>query len=237
MRPPVAAELEGLIEQYIRGEVLYREALAMGLDRDDPYVRNRLGQKLSFLLDDLSAEQVPGEGELADYLARHPERYRVPAKLSLRQVYLNPARHPEPRARAAEILARLAAGADPAELGDPTLLPRALEAASQPEIARDLGEDFAAALFELEPGSWQGPMRSGLGWHLVLITEREPGRMPSLEAVRAQVLRDWREERRRALQAQTYERLRARYEITVEPGIAAPASTDADAPASVAGTR
>jgi hypothetical protein len=237
MRPPTAAELEGLIEQHIRGEVFYREALAMGLDRDDPYVRNRLGLKLSFLLDDLSSEQATGDGELSDYLARHPQRYRVPARLSFQQVYLKSDRPPEHERRVAEILAQLAAGADPAALGDPTLLPRAFATASEPEVARVLGKDFASALFELEPGNWHGPIRSGFGWHLVQISEREPGRLPSLDAVREQVLRDWRETRRQELQARTYERLRARYEITVEPIAAAPSSLGANGPDSVAEIR
>jgi hypothetical protein len=77
MRPPTQQELAGLIERQIRGEVFYREALAMGLDQDDPYVRNRLGQKLELLLDDLSAETAPGDETLTQYLREHPERYEI----------------------------------------------------------------------------------------------------------------------------------------------------------------
>jgi len=111
MRPPTEEELAGLIERHIRSEVFYREALAMGLDQDDPYVRNRLGQKLEFLLDDLSADTEPGDATLAQYLRKHAERFRAPARVSFEQVYLNPDRHPRLEDDAANILARLRAGA------------------------------------------------------------------------------------------------------------------------------
>ena len=117
MRPPTEEELAGLIERHIRGEVFYREALAMGLDQDDPYVRNRLGQKLEFLLDDLSAETAPSDETLARYLQEHGERYQVPARVSFQQVYLNPDRHPQLEADATRLLAQLRGGADPATLG------------------------------------------------------------------------------------------------------------------------
>jgi hypothetical protein len=64
--------LDGLVEQHVRSEIYYREALAMGLGQDDPYVRNRLALKLEFLLDDLSAEAEPGTSELARFLERMP---------------------------------------------------------------------------------------------------------------------------------------------------------------------
>ena len=237
MRPPTDEELAGLIERHIRGEVFYREALAMGLDQDDPYVRNRLGQKLEFLLDDLSAETAPGDDALAQYLEEHAERFREPARITFRQIYLNPDRHPQPDTEAARLLERLRAGADPAGLGDVTLLKQAFNDASQTEIARQFGAAFAEALLELDQGQWLGPIPSGLGAHLVLVTDRQPARLPTLAEVRAQVLRDWQEERRREQKEQAYARLRQRYEILVEPADSPQTLTSTASPDSVADAR
>jgi hypothetical protein len=217
MRPPTEEELAGLIEQHIRSEVFYREALAMGLDQDDPYVRNRLGQKLEFLLDDLSAEAEPSNERLAQYLLDHPERYRLPARISFRQVYLNPDRHSRLEADAADLLARLRAGAEPTTLGDVSLLGQAFDDLTRPEVARQFGDAFAESLLELEPRQWLGPIPSGLGAHLVRVDSRQPARLPTLAEVRPQVLRDWQDQQRREQKEQAYARLRQRYEITVEP--------------------
>lgn len=232
VRPPTDEELAGLIERHIRSEVFYREALAMGLDQDDPYVRNRLGQKLEFLLDDLSADTEPGDETLARYLREHAERYRVPARVSFQQVYLNPDRHPRLETDAAELLGRLRAGADPAGLGDVTLLGPAFDDLSQPEVARQFGDAFAEALVGLEQGRWLGPIPSGLGAHLVWVGDVRPARLPTLAEARPRVLQDWQDERRREQKEQAYARLRQRYEITVEPAEAVerlPAGAEPDA--------
>jgi hypothetical protein len=237
MRPPTEEELAGLIERHIRSEVFYREALAMGLDQDDPYVRNRLGQKLEFLLDDLSADTEPGDETLARYLQERPERYRAPARFSFQQVYLSPERHPRLEADAADLLVRVRDGADPAGLGDVSLLGQAFDELTQPGVARQFGKAFAEALLALEPGQWLGPVRSGLGAHLVLVTDRQPARLPTLAEVRPQVLRDWQEERRREQKEQAYARLRQRYEILVEPADSPQTLTSTASPDSVADAR
>ncbi len=237
MRPPTEEEFAGLIERHIRGEVFYREALAMGLDQDDPYVRNRLGQKLEFLLDDLSAETAPGDDMLTQYLEEHPERFQEPARATFRQVYLNPDRHPQLEAEAAGLLERLRAGADPAGVGDVTLLEHAFDDASRPEIARQFGAAFADSVLEVEQGQWLGPIRSGLGAHLVLVTDRQPARLPTLAEVRPQVLREWQDARRREQKEQAYARLRERYQISVEPAEGPQTPTSSASPDSVADTR
>jgi hypothetical protein len=237
MRPPTEEELSGLIERHIRGEVFYREALAMGLDQDDPYVRNRLGQKLEFLLDDLSADTVPSDETLSRYLRKHAERYRAPARFSFQQVYLSPERHSRLEADAADLLARLRDGADPTGLGDVTLLGQSFDDLTQREVARQFGDAFAEALLDLEQGQWLGPVPSGVGAHLVLLTARRPARLPALGEVRPQVLRDWQGQRRREQKEQAYARLRQRYDISVEPAEAVQRLSSKAPPDSVAAAR
>jgi hypothetical protein len=218
LRPPTPGKLDGLVERHVRSEIYYREALAMGLGQDDPYVRNRLALKLEVLLDDLSAEAAPADEELERFLSQQPERFAEPARLSFRQVYLNPDRHLDAAAEVERLFDLLRGGADPAGLGDATMLPSGFDAATPDQIARQLGADFADAVAGLAPGTWSGPVRSPFGIHLVLVTEHEPGRRPALAEVRAAVLAEWRDQRRREAKEQAYRRLRERYEIFMEPG-------------------
>jgi hypothetical protein len=216
LRPPTPGELDGLIERHVRSEIFYREAMAMGLGQDDPYVRNRLALKLEVLLDDLSAEAEPAEGELARFLEAHAERFGEPARLSFQQVYLNPDRHPDAVAEAERLLDLLRSGADPDELGDVSMLIHGFDAATPEEIARQFGEDFAEALVALEPGGWVGPIRSAFGVHLVGVWQRRSARQPALAEIRDAVLAEWRDQRRREAKEQAYQRLRERYEIVME---------------------
>jgi hypothetical protein len=228
LRPPTPGELDGLVERYVRSEIYYREALAMGLGQDDPYVRNRLALKLEVLLDDLSAETEPAEEELARFLDQHAGRFAEPARLTFRQVYLNPEQHADPAGEAQRLLEVLRDGADPGGLGDVSMLIPGLDGASPDGIARQFGEDFAAALLALEPGGWVGPIRSTFGAHLVRVSQRQPARQPALAEIRDAVLAEWRDQRRREAREQAYQRLRERYEIVMEQ---APAAPGADGPA------
>jgi len=226
LRPPTLDELDGLVERYVRSEIFYREAQAMGLGQDDPYVRNRLALKLEIVLDDLSAEAEPSDGELKQFLAQHPERFAEPARFSFVQVYLNPDRHQDPDTEVERLLALLRSGADAMELGDVSMLATGFDTATTDEIARQFGADFVAALEGLEPGTWAGPVPSPFGMHLVQVTEHQPARKPALAEVRDAVLAEWREQRRREAKEQAYLRLRERYEVVMETE-APPGSRDA----------
>lgn len=219
-RPPTEQELAGLIEDHIREEVYYREALAMGLDRDDTIVRRRLRQKLEFITDDLVGTVEPTEEDLESYLRENPDAFRIPGRLSFQQVFFNLDRRGERAARDAEaLLARLEAvggEVDSAELGDSLMLPDDWHRVSEVDVGRQFGEAFAAALGELPVGSWAGPVESGYGLHLVRIRERQPGSLPALAEVRGAVEREWRNERREEASEAFYRGLRERYVVSVE---------------------
>lgn len=230
-RPPTRDELEGLIEDYIREEVLYRQALAMQLDEGDVIVRRRLRQKLEFLADELVSIPEPTDAELQAYLVENGTLFRVEPSLSLRHVYVNTDRRGE-RARTdaaglLEELKREGDSADPAEFGDSLSLPHTLVDESASEIGKLFGERFAAAVLELPIGTWAGPIASGYGLHLVRVDERIAGRMPELAEVRDRVRREWERERQARANEAFYDELRARYTITVErPEWAQPASAE-----------
>jgi hypothetical protein len=216
LRPPTQAELNGLIEGYVRDEVYYREALAMGLDQNDPMIRRRMRQKLEFIFEGLTVEE-PSDETLLAFLQQHPDKFRVAPRVSFRQLYLNPDRRRNPDEDAEKMLRALDAGATPESLGDPTLIRYEFALATPSEIARSFGEAFAQEVVDSAPGAWSGPIDSGLGAHLVLVTEREEGRMPELAEVRKRVESDYLAQRRQELKDLAYQRLREGYEVIIEP--------------------
>ena len=217
-RPPTTTEIDGLIESYIREEVLYREALAMGLDRDDPIVRRRMNQKIEFLSEDLAGLVEPAEEELQAYLDANSESYRLPTIISFRQVYLNPEKYGDGAENVAlKLLANLQSGEVKAsDAGDALMLNQQYTNVSERNIERVLGRQFLEGLHEIELGIWTGPVVSGFGWHLVNLSDRSDGVIPKLDEVRDLVIRDWGAEKRKQTNAAFYDALRKRYTVTVE---------------------
>ena len=220
-RPPTSAELAGLIEDHVREEIYYREAVAMGLDRDDTIVRRRLRRKLEFFTEDSSGAAEPSGEELRAYLAAHPERFRVGSRVTFEHIYFNRDRRGEAAATsdARGVLERLGAGAeemDVGELGDRLALPRKYTGVAIDRVARRFGSDFVERLAELPVGRWAGPIESGYGLHLVRIHERQAGEMPDFESAREAVEREWRAVRKQEAGEEFYRQLRARYEVIVE---------------------
>lgn len=227
-RPPTETELAGLVEDFVREEVYYRESLAMGLDQDDTIVRRRMRQKLEFLSEDLAPPPEPSEEVLAAWLAEHADDYRVEPRAALRQVYVSRERHGDgAEARARQLLESLRkGGADADVLGDASLLPASLQLSPRREIAKHFGDDFAESVVQLETGRWSGPVESAFGLHLVFVEASEAGRVPSLAEVRRAVERDWTAARRDEANEAFYQALRGRYEVTVEvPALLQPADS------------
>jgi hypothetical protein len=219
-RPPAAEELQGLIEDHVREEILYREALALGLDRDDTIIRRHLRRKFEFLMEDLAATREPEAAEIAAFFEVNQASYRTPARVSFTQLYFKSERRGTSGAsQASLVLADLRSGAhiaDIQELGDGTLLDRRYRERTETELVAIFGTDFADALSRLDIGSWAGPIASDYGLHLVQLDARLGGEIPPLSAVERQVRNDWAYEQRQRANAALYEALRARYEVIVQ---------------------
>ncbi len=198
----------------MREEIYYREGLALGLDRDDPVVRRRVGQKVEFIMDS-AIPVAPTTPELQAWLDAHAADYAVEPVYSLRQVYFDPARHGE-RLQADIATARRALERGAASAGDSTLLPPEVSGARASELTRTFGADFTSGLEALPTGSWQGPVRSTFGWHLVQISSRAGGGQAKLAEVRDAVERDLLRARTEQSNKEFYDRLRANYTVRVE---------------------
>lgn len=219
-RPPTNLELEGLIREYIREEVCTREALALGLDKDDSVIRRRLRQKLEFISDSVASQADPTDEQLQKYLQTHAESFRGERQFTFSQVYIDPQKHGENLTRDInQMLAALRlAGSKPdlSKMGDSFLLEQNFEALTVGEVSKQFGEKFAANLADLPVGEWSGPIESGYGLHLVLVTDRRDGSAPALAEVRETVKRDWINAQRAETNEKFYQALLKRYTVTVE---------------------
>ena len=220
-RPPTEDELRGLVSAYIREEVLYREALTVGLDRDDQVIRRRLVQKLEFITEDLASQVQPSEAELQAFFQQNLERYQIPERRSFEHVYFNVDRRgASTEADAARVLDQLRSRSPSLSqaivLGDRFMLQHEYPNQSAQEVARGFGTRFAASLFEVDVGEWQGPVASGYGLHLVRVTAVLEARVPDVSEVRDKVLMDYAADARERAREALYEALRAGYEIEID---------------------
>ena len=231
-RPPTQQELDSLIQDYIKEEIYYREAVANGLDRDDTIIRRRLRQKMEFLADGMGYIKEPTEKDLQLYLQRHPEKFRVENRFTFSQVYLNPEQHQNSLPQdATQLLAKLnnaGNSVDASQYGDRFMLGYYFSNQSESNVARTFGDQFAKQLAQLETGKWVGPIESGYGQHLVLISNRTEGSTPPLSEVRKQVQSEWMTEEAKQTSEKFYESLRSRYNVKIEqPQKTSPGSANA----------
>ncbi len=216
-RPPAPEELKGLADSYVRDEILYREGLALGLDGDDPVIKRRIRQKLEVLIEEEGNTGAPTDAELGAYLSKNAQAFRMPPVLTFDQVLFDPADYGNKLdAALATSMAALKGGAAPESQGHGSLLPMHLEKQPLDMVARDFGEDFGKAMESVPVGEWSGPVRSGFGVHLVRVSKREPGYLPSLDQSRKAVTREWENARRKAALEANYARLRKDYEVVIE---------------------
>jgi len=225
-RPPTVQELKGLVDSRVREELVYREGVELGLDRDDPVIRRRVAQKLEVLAEESAVQQAPDDAQLEGYLQQNAGRYAQPAVVAFTQVLFDPGRHGaqlEADMRAG--LAQLEAGTSPDQVGDRTQLPGEVSATPVDLLARDFGGEFAQALPGLPVGQWSGPLASGFGAHLVLVSSMTPGRASTLVEVRQAVERDWENEQRQQAKKDYYAKLRKKFDVVIEAQLSPVATT------------
>ena len=208
-------ELDALIDEFVREEVYYREALALGLDRNDAVVRRRMRLKMEFLMDSSANLLDPVTGELEAYFAANEGFYRLEPRLAFEQVYLGENTSPEMIADALNVL-RSNSATDPLALGERSLLPAQLGLSSADVVFGVFGKGFFEQLAQLRPRVWTGPVRSTYGVHLVRILDSLPGRTPRLEEVRKEVLRDWKMAKASEIHDRDYAERRARFVIEIQ---------------------
>lgn len=220
-RAPTKTEFDGLIQQYIKETVLYREALTMGLNKHDQIIRRRLAQKLEFLAKDLVALTPPDDTELAAYFEVHLASYQLPTRYTFTQVYIDPEKRGNDALKdAEEIKTKLIPLGEntekAAELSDRLMLQNHYPEKTQLDIQKQFGNDFAESLVTLSPELWHGPVLSGYGLHLVYVSHVYTPPQTVLADVRERVLRDWTADKSETLGKKFYADLREQYTVIIE---------------------
>jgi hypothetical protein len=205
----------------IEDEVLYREALRLGLDQSDPLIRQHLIQKVLLLAEDLGgAGRDPTEEELRRYFEETRERWVVPGEVRLLHVFAS-----EPATLAAlrpQLQAHDATAPEAIPpLGDPFPLSRDVRSA-QPRLAAEYGAEFTQAAWSLTPGTWSAPVASRYGWHLVKVLSRTEVRPATFEDVSRELVLDFVIARRKRVVSQFVTRAFERYTLTLDGTPAAP---------------
>ncbi len=221
-REPTTEELARLVDERVTEEVLYREALALGLDKDDTIVKRRMAQKMRFLAEDVAAAREPAERELGDWYRRNSAMFARPKHVSFRHLYFSPDRRgSNARGDAAKVLATLAGRPEDAALAegsaDRFMFQEYYREMSPELLGRDFGPAFAVAVSSLAPGTWQGPVESGYGWHLVYVDAATPERIPEFEEVVQEAKVAWLAERKAIAWEQAYKDIRAGYTVLLPP--------------------
>lgn len=224
LRPPDTRELKGLVTDLVNEELLAREAEAMGLHEDDGIIRRRLAQKLKFLVEDTTRLAQPTDDELRSYFEANRSRFVESPRISFSHIYFNPANRKDATADAAAILATLGAetSADAASgMGDRFLLGSDMTDADRQSVSGVFGDEFADTLLAVEAGQWSGPLKSGYGTHLVLVTAREAASEPVFERVREKVLAEWQHNQQQKASQDYLVRLREKYGVELDDSVEA----------------
>ena len=217
-RQPTPQEFQAMVEDKVREEVLYREGLAMGLDKDDTIVKRRLAQKMQFLAEDVAAAHEPSTAELKAWFDNNKDKFALPSRYSFRHLYFSPdKRGKNAQEDAAKALAKIAGQPEDsklaASLGDQFMFQDYYGDRTPEAIAKEFGPQFAVAIEKLKPGSWQGPVESGYGWHLVFVSTVIPGRIPAFEEIEPDVKTAWLGEQKRQAWQKAYAEMRSRYTV------------------------
>jgi parvulin-like peptidyl-prolyl cis-trans isomerase-like protein len=220
-REPTPDELRGLVADHLKEELFAREARAMKLDENDIVLRHRLAQKLSFLIEDAVDVAEPSEDELQRLYATHPDRFQSAATITFSHVYFGAAARQDPATDAGQALAELRRGevTDATGIGDRLLVDSQLAEADEQTVSAVFGDAFARTVFGLEPGYWNGPVKSGFGLHLVKVTDLKKARPIAFAAARPRLTREWQREQSEAANEKFMAELRKKYRILVDDSV------------------
>jgi len=213
-RPPTETEVSGLVDGFVLEEIYYREALQLGLDKNDTIIRRRLKQKLEFLQEDFSGYEEPDAETLALWYQANQQKFAAPSRYTFKQVLLKP----EDTGSIKRVLQQLNNDeVDPNSISASGLLEVNNTSLSAQGVTNRFGVEFTQELIQLTAGGeWQGPVTSVFGTHLILMQSILSGKKPTLEEVKERALQDYQAERRQVLKAELQARLKDRYSIDVE---------------------
>jgi len=217
-RRPTPQEFQAMVEDKVKEEVLYREGLVMGLDKGDTIVKRRMAQKVQFLAEDVATAHEPSTAELKAWFEKNTDKFALPSRYTFRHVYFSPDKrgtnaHDDAKKALARIAGQPEDSPEIASVADRFMFQDYYGDRAPSAIAKEFGPQFAVALEKITPGSWQGPIESGFGWHLVFVDTVIPGRIPAFEEVESEVKTAWLGEQKAVAREKAYKSLRSKYTV------------------------
>ena len=217
-REPTPDEFKRMVENKVQEEILYREGLALGLDKDDTIVKRRMAQKMQFLAEDVAAAHEPTATELKSWYERNSDKFAQPSRVSFRHLYFSPDRRgTRVREDATNAVTKLVGQPEDsklaASLADPFMLQDYYRDRAPEFLGKEFGPKFAQAVAKLPSSSWQGPIESGFGWHLVFVDAVIPGRVSAFEEIEPDVKTAWLAEQKARAWEKAYKDMRAKYVV------------------------
>lgn len=218
-RIPTEEDKMSLLLAHVEEEVLMREAIRLGLDKDDTIVRRQLAQKMRMRLTENSPPALPDEAVLKDWYETHKDRFIKPSEIAFTHIYFSPAEYSDVEETALETLS-LVTNDNWKTLGDPFIEANQTQLMDEITTSRRFGPKFAADLFRLpnsssDAATWQGPLSSAFGMHLVRIDRKNERQAPSFDSHRAEIETAWQDETLRAENIQRLEDTLAKYKVEI----------------------
>jgi hypothetical protein len=226
-----SSEFDALVADYVQEEALHREAIALGLDRDDYIIKRRLVQKVEYIARGIAeSSDKPGQAALEAYYADNRQDYAMEPSLTFTHVFFpsGPEAEGTARAKQAELNDHQVHFSEAGRHGRLFAYHLNYVDRTPDFVASHFGDNMAKALLAMAPNDaiWQGPLQSDHGYHLVMITANKPGRVPDMAEVQSQIMRDLLEQREREATETAIQAIVLSY----EPKIDLPDSFIADVP-------
>lgn len=220
-RSATELEMQSLVEQHIEETILFKEAVKMGLNKNDDVIRQRMAQKLQFLSDDLIRPEPPSDDELRDFFYKNTNSYKPADRVTITQIYLDPKKRGDKISDdAKKLLTKLNKIGSPesnfSAYGDTFNLQSYFLQRSKSELSMLFQGEFAKFAFLSEPNKWQGPVNSGYGMHIIYIHEKQIGITPEFEEIKDRIREDWMIEKQKGINNIYIDGLLSRYEIIFE---------------------
>lgn len=206
-RKPNDQELARLLKNYVDGEILFLESLQQDMHTGDLKTKQRLIEKMRFLLTGAIAD--PTDVELVNFYAEHPEYYHTEPKYNFVQAFFTQA-----PAEPADVLRRLQTGEKVAS--DEFWLGERLQAYDESMVRGVLGQPFIDALRTAKLGEWTGPIQTPRGWHYIRVESIDTSKMMPFAEIREQIAQDWLEAQRTQSVTAKLDVLRRKYDVQIE---------------------
>ena len=214
-RLPTDEELKNLVQQNIKQEIFYQEALKMNLDHNDEIIKRRLSQKMQFLSNDLASMNEPSDEDIQKYYDLHFTAYLSPYKFSFYQIVFNQDNRNDPQGDAEAFMSQInnLSIEEVKTKGDALPFPFFFENIDADELNRQLGNDFSKSLEKIKKGSWTGPIQSRFGYHLIYLTDKTGPQIPEIESIKDDLLRDMEYDNQKQLNDLIFTELKKNYSI------------------------